>query len=139
MLQRYMGTHHGYAIHGDKRAGVLPRPPGCIILEPEIIRTVAGLGIFKHDPVAVVGLAADDCKAVVVSQLQIFLIDFRHLFHRHGPFAGDDGYMKHMFQIFINGILCNFLRKIGNYIFQKIVVIDDQRFFIQIVKALKVI
>lgn len=41
----------------------------CIILKTEIIRTVAGLCIFKHDPVTVVCLVADDSETVVVSEL----------------------------------------------------------------------
>ncbi len=44
---------------------VLPPPQG-VVLEPEIVRAVAGLGKLEHDPVAVVGVAADDRQAVVV-------------------------------------------------------------------------
>ena len=42
----------------------------CIILEAEVIRAVAGLGKFKHDAVAVVGMAAYNCHTVVVIDIQ---------------------------------------------------------------------
>lgn len=45
----------------ERRSKLLPRSGNRrfsdgIVLETEIIRPMAGLGIFKHDPIAVVGL-----------------------------------------------------------------------------------
>ena len=54
------------------------RPPCGIVLKAEIVGPVTGLCIFKHDPVFVVGLAADHRKAVIISHIQVFLVNFRH-------------------------------------------------------------
>lgn len=104
-----------------------------------MIRTMAGLCVFKHDPVTVVGVAADDGQAVVVMKLQIFLIDLRHLFHGHDPFAGDDRDMKDLLDIIIDGILRNLFCKSPDHIFEKIIVIEDQRLSVEIVKALDIV
>ncbi len=47
---------------------------GCF-LKTEEIRTVSGLGIFKHDTVCIIGLVGDYGQAVVILQFQIFFID----------------------------------------------------------------
>ena len=98
-----------------------------------------GLGIFKHNSVAVIGLAADNGKAIVVAKFQIFFIYLRHFFNRHDPLAVDDGNMQGIFQIFINRVFCNFRCQEGDYAFQKIIVVKNQGFIIQIMKALQVI
>lgn len=41
--------------------------PGGIVAEAEIVGAVAGLGVFKHYPIAVVGLAAYHGKAVAIA------------------------------------------------------------------------
>ena len=73
------------------------RPPCGIVLKAEIVGPVTGLCIFKHDPVFVVGLAADHRKAVIISHIQVFLVNFRHFVHGHDPFAGDNGNVEGMF------------------------------------------
>ena len=62
-----------------------------IIIETEMIRAVAGLGVLKHYAVTVIRLAAD---TVVVPdiQVEIFFIDLCHFFDGHDPFAVDDSY-----------------------------------------------
>lgn len=86
--------------------------PHRVFIKSEVVRAVAGLGVFKHNAVAVVGLAADNGHAVIVFrvQMQVFFVDFRYLFHRHYPFAVDDGHVQFIFQIVIDGVLCNLLR-----------------------------
>lgn len=66
----------------------------CIIIETEVIRAVAGLGVLKHYAVTVIRLAADDSDTVVVPdiQVEIFFIDLCHFFDGHDPFAVDDSY-----------------------------------------------
>lgn len=50
-----------------------------VVLETEIVGAVPGDRVFKHDAVAVIGVAADDGQAVVVVgvQLQVLFVDFR--------------------------------------------------------------
>ena len=79
-----------------------------IILKTEIVRTVTGLGIFKHDTVTVVGMGTDNSHAVVISQFQIFFINFRHFFYCHNTTAGYNIYAQSIFQIIINRFFCNF-------------------------------
>ena len=100
--------------------------PDCVVIKTEIIGTVAGLGEFKHDPVAVVGMAADHGHAVVVLhvQMQVFFIDFRDFFHGNDPFAVYDGHMQGILYIVINGSFCN--------------VVDDQRQIVQKMDALDI-
>ncbi len=112
---------------------------GGIVLEAEIIRAVAGLGVFKHDPVSVVGLAADDGQTVVISKLQVFLIDLRHLLHGHHPLAGHDRHAQLLLQIGVDGIFRDLLRKSGDGFLQKIVVIQDQGPAVQVVEPLEII
>lgn len=42
-----------------------------IVIKPEIVWPVPGLGIFKHNPIAVVGLAADHSHAVVILRVHV--------------------------------------------------------------------
>lgn len=55
-----------------------------IVIKAEIIRAVAGLCVFKHYPVAVVGLTAHDCHTVIILgiQSQVLFINFRYFFLR---------------------------------------------------------
>lgn len=112
-----------------------------IIIESEVIRAVAGLGVFKHHAVTVIRLAADDSDTVVVTdvQVQIFFINFRHFFDGHDPFAVDDRHVQGFFQIFIDGMFCNFLCQTRYSFFEKIVMVDDQRNIVKIVDSLNVI
>ena len=65
-----------------------------IIIETEMIRAVAGLGVLKHYAVTVIRLAADDSDTVVIPdiQVEIFFIDLSYFFDGHDPFAVDDSY-----------------------------------------------
>lgn len=67
-----------------------------IIIETEMIRAVAGLGVLKHYAVTVICLAADDSDTVVVPdiQVEIFFIDLCHFFDGHDPFAVDDRHVQ---------------------------------------------
>ena len=58
-----------------------------IIIETEMIRAVAGLGVLKHYAVTVIRLAADDSDTVVVPDIQVEIF-----FDGHDPFAVDDSY-----------------------------------------------
>ena len=66
---------------------------------------MSGLGILEHDPVPIVGLAADHSQTVVVLRIevQIFLVNLRDLLHGHDPLAVDDGHPQSLFQILIDG------------------------------------
>ena len=70
-------------------ASISHRFSHCIIIKTEIVRAVPGLGIFKHHTIAVVGLAADHCHAIIIIciHLQIFFINLCHLFYCHDSFA----------------------------------------------------
>lgn len=98
-----------------------------IIIETEVIRAVAGLGVLKHYAVTVIRLAADDSNTVVVPdiQVEIFFIDLCHFFDGHDPFAVDDRHVQRFFQIFIDGMLCDLFCQSRYSFFEKIVVVDD--------------
>ena len=119
---------------------VLGRLPDRVVVKAKIIGTVTGLSEFKHDPVAVVGMAADHGHAVVVLhvQMQVFFIDFRDFFHGNDPFAVYDGHMQGILYIVINGSFGNVRRQAGHRAFQKIVVVDDQRQIVQKMDALDI-
>ena len=71
--------------------------------------------------------------------MKIFFINLCDLFHSHHTFAVDNGHMKFLFQIFIDGMSGNLGSKAGNRFFQKIVMVDDQRNIIQIVDTLDIV
>lgn len=48
-----------------------------IIIETEVIRAVAGLGVLKHYAVTVIRLAADDSNTVVVPDIQVEIFFMR--------------------------------------------------------------
>lgn len=100
---------------------------------------MAGLGIFEHDAVAVICLAADDGKAVIIPKLQVFFIYLRHFFHSHDSFACNDGNAQRIFQIFIDGIFSDFRSQGRHDILKKIIVVENQRFIIQIVEPLEIV
>ena len=103
---------------------VLPPPQG-VVLEPEIVRPVAGLGKFEHDPVTVVGVAGNNRKAVVVLgvQLQVLFVNLGNLFHADDALAVDDGHVQGVFQIFVDGVLGDLSVQAGGFAFSEIVVI----------------
>lgn len=78
---------------------------------------MAGLGVFKHNSVAVIGLAADNSETVIIAKIQIFFIYLGHFFYGHNTLAGDNGNVQGVFQIFINGIFRNFRSQGSDYIF----------------------
>ena len=112
-----------------------------IIIETEVIRAVAGLGVLKHYAVTVIRLAADDSNTVVVPdiQVEIFFIDLCHFFDGHDPFAVDDRHVQRFFQIFIDGMLCDLFCQSRYSFFEKIVVVDDQRNIVEIMDSLNII
>ena len=112
-----------------------------IIIETEMIRAVAGLGVLKHYAVTVIRLAADDSDTVVVPdiQVEIFFIDLCHFFDGHDPFAVDDRHVQRFFQIFIDGMLCDLFCQSRYSFFEKIVVVDDQRNIVEIMDSLNII
>lgn len=112
-----------------------------IIIETEVIRAVAGLGVLKHYAVTVIRLAADDSDTVVVPdiQVEIFFIDLCHFFDGHDPFAVDDRHVQRFFQIFIDGMLCDLFCQSRYSFFEKIVVVDDQRNIVEIMDSLNII
>lgn len=121
----------------QKRYGsVCFRAADGIFLKAEVVRPVTGLGEFKHNPVAVKGLAADNCQTIILGQAQIFFINLCDFLHSKSAFAVDNGDMQGVFEILINRPLCNFRGQIFDHILQKIVVIQNQWFSVQIVYAL---
>ena len=74
-----------------------------------MIWSVSGLSIFKHNSVAVVGLTADNCYTIIVTdiQIEIFLINFCDFFYSHDSFTVYNSHMKRLFQILINRTLSN--------------------------------
>ena len=101
---------------------------------------MAGLGKLKHDPAAVVGIAGNYGQTVVVFciQLEIFFINLGNVFYRHNTTAVYNSHMQGIFQIVIDGMLCNFPRQSRHLTFQKIVVIENQGLVIQIMKPLQI-
>ena len=81
------------------------RMPGSRLLKAEIVRPVSGAGILKLHPVGVVSLAGHYGQAVEVVdvQIQVLLVDFRNVFHGKAALAGDNGHVKFIFQVIING------------------------------------
>lgn len=59
------------------------------------------------------GFAAEDRKNMndyctfIVSKIQIFFINFSHLFYGHDTFTCDNGNSKSIFQIIVNRLFCN--------------------------------
>lgn len=100
-------------------------PPHRVVLEPEIVGAVAGLGKFKHFPLAVVGLACNNGKAIIIVEFQIFFIDLSHFLYGHDPFRCDDRFVKCIFDIIINRPFGNLWCKSGNKILAEIIMIKD--------------
>ena len=71
--------------------------------------------------------------------MKIFFINFCNLFHSHDTFAVDNGHMKFLFQIFIDGMSGNLGSKAGNGFLQKIIMVDDQRDIFKIMDTLNII
>ena len=109
------------------------------VLELEVVRAVAGLGVFELDAVVVEGLAGDDGHTVVIIHFNIGFVDLGDALYRHGAFAGGDGKAKGLLQIFIDGMLCDLRRQPRNQILSEIIVIQDQRRTVQVPEALQVV
>ena len=77
---------------------------------------MARLGVFKHYPVAVIGLATDNSETVIIAKIKIFFIYLSHFFYGHNALASDNGNVQGVFQIFINGIFRNFRSQGSDYI-----------------------
>lgn len=97
---------------------------------------MAGPGIFKHDAIAVIGLADDNRKTVAVPQIQILLVKWRRLFHRYHPFAVDDRNMQLLFQITVNRAGSNLPCQVSCHILPEGAAVQDQRPSVQIVQTL---
>lgn len=48
-----------------------------------------------------------DYFSFIVSKIQIFFINFSHLFYGHDTFTCDNGNSKSIFQIIVNRLFCN--------------------------------
>lgn len=117
------------------------RPPQSIVLKPEIIRAMAGLGEFKHDAVAVVGVAGDHRETVIVIyiQFQVFFIDLSDLFHGHDALAVHNGHMESVFQVFVDGTGSDFRSQAGHGALQKIVMVQNQGLAVQGMDSLDIV
>ena len=84
---------------------------------------MAGLSVFEHDAIAVVGVAGNDSHAVIVVdvQFQIFFINLGDLHNSYHSFTVDDSHMERVFQVIIYGIFGNLGRKAGHRALQKVV------------------
>lgn len=71
--------------------------------------------------------------------MKIFFINFRNLFHSHGPFAVDNGHMKLLFQVFIDRMAGDLGSKAGNGFLQKIIMVDDQWDIFKVMDTLNII
>ena len=120
---------------------LLNRLSHCIVIKPEIVRTVPGLGIFKHYAVTVISMAGNDRHAIIIIRihLQILFINLRHFFYRHDSFTVYNCHMQCLFQILINRIFRNFFCKIQDGVFQKLIMIQDQRQVIDILQAMDIV
>ena len=105
-----------------------------------MIRPVAGLGVLKHDPVTVVGLAGNHCHAVIVLSIhaQILFVDLGHLLHGHDPLAVYNGHVQRIFQILINGSLRDLFGESGTASL-KVIMVKDQGHIVQIVETLDIV
>ena len=101
---------------------------------------MSGLGKLKHNSIAVVGMAADYGHTVIVLHVQpeVFLINFRNLFHGDHPLAVYNGHMKGILYIIVDGSLGDLWGEPRNGGFEEIVVIDNQGQLIQIVDTLNI-
>ncbi len=81
-----------------------------------MVRAVPGLGKFEHDPVAVIGVAADHGHTVIFLrvQIQVLFIDLRDLLHGHDPAAVDDGHVELLLQIAVDRGLGDLLCQAGD-------------------------
>ena len=81
---------------GGVRAAVFPYS---IVIKTEAVRAMPGLCIFKHDSIAVIGLAADNCKAVIIFPIyfQVSFINLCHFFDSHNALAVYNRHMQRFF------------------------------------------
>ena len=99
---------------------------GCGILEAEILRVVAGLGVFEHDTVRIEGVAGDHRQTVVTLQVQARPVKGVCPLYRNPALAGNDLHSQLLLQIGVNGFLGNFRGQARHQFLQEIVDIQNE-------------
>src|SRR5699024_9582586 len=102
------------------------------ILETEILRVMAGLGVFKHDTIRIKGVAGDHRQTVVTIQIQALPVKSVCPLYRNAALAGNDLHTQLLLQIGVNGILGNFRSQAGHQFLQKIVDVQNQAFAVNL-------
>ena len=117
---------------GLRKCQCLPGIASCSnVLEQEIIRAVAGLRVFKLNPIVIKGLACDYRHTVIILQVNIFFIHLRYALHGQSALAGGDRKPESSLQVFVYRLRCDFRSESRRQFPEKIVVVQNQRLPVQ--------
>ena len=91
-----------------------------------------GLGIFEHHTVRIKGIAGHHSQAVITVHKNQFPVLGSSLFYRNFSFTGNNLHLQFLFQVSVDGLLCDFFCQTGNSGFQEIVNVQNTELGIMI-------